>query len=169
MKIYTKSGDKGETSLLSGNRVSKNHARIEAYGSVDELSSFIGYLRAYDIDENSKIVLFKIQKVLFSMGSLLALDENKYKLNLDNIKISDIEFLENEIDAMNENLPKLTEFIIPGGSKTAGLSHVCRTVCRRCERLVVGLEKTEDVDNNIIQYLNRLSDYFFVLARKFDK
>ncbi len=169
MKIYTKSGDKGKTSLLSGNRVSKNHARIEAYGSVDELSSFIGYLRAYKMDENSKAVLFEVQKVLFSMASLLALDENKWNLKLDNIKISDIKLLEQEIDAMNENLPKLTKFIIPGGSKIIGLTHVCRTVCRRCERLVVGLQENEEIDNNIVQYLNRLSDYFFVLARKFDK
>ncbi len=167
MKIYTRSGDKGETALLSGNRVGKNHIRIEAYGSIDELSSYIGYLRGYKMDSYSESTLVDIQKVLFTMSSILALDENKKNIKINNILQKDIDLLEKEIDIMNESLPKLTKFIIPGGNKIVGLTHICRTVCRRCERNIVGMAAEIEIDNIIIQYLNRLSDFLFVLSRHF--
>jgi len=170
MKIYTKSGDKGKTSLLSGKRVAKNNIRIEAYGSVDELNSFIGHLRAYDeLNREAFNALLEVQKVLFRVGSFLAMDENKFNIKIEDISDADIELLEKEIDKMNEILPKLTNFIIPTGSKATGIAHICRTVCRRSERNVVKLMEKEEVDNNILIYLNRLSDYFFVLARMITK
>lgn len=169
MKIYTKGGDKGKTSLLSGNRVIKNHIRIEAYGAVDELSANIGYLRGHEIDINSKEVLIKIQKVLFNIASILALDENKFGIKLQNVSESDIFLLESEIDKMNEQLPELKNFILQGGNQVVGLTHVCRTVCRRCERTVISLSQQAQIEQDIIIYLNRLSDFLFVLARKFAK
>ncbi len=170
MKIYTKSGDKGKTSLLSGKRVLKNNARIEAYGSVDELNSFVGYLRAYDeLDSSAYNTLLEVQKVLFRIGSFLALDENKFNIKIEEVSETNIELLEKEIDKMNDVLSKLTTFIIPYGNKATGVAHICRTVCRRSERNVVELMEQEEIDNNIVIYINRLSDYFFVLARKISK
>jgi len=166
MKIYTKTGDKGKTSLLSGKRVPKNHPRIEAYGTVDELNSFIGLLRAYDINDGDKLVLGRIQNLLFTMGSNLAMEEKNPDFGLPEINTHDIEQLEKEMDRMDEILPKLNAFIIPGGDKAVALSHVCRSICRRAERLCIELFENEPVDDLIIIYLNRLSDYFFMLGRK---
>ncbi len=171
MKIYTKTGDKGKTSLLTGKRVPKYHPRIEAYGTIDELNSFIGLLNAYDFNANDKNTLTKVQNLLFNIGSKLAMDEKNYEYKLPELKNDDISLLENEMDRMENVLPRLNDFIIPGGDKAVALSHVCRSVCRRAERLCTELSENEEVDNLIIIYLNRLSDYFFVLGRKiaFDK
>ncbi len=167
MKIYTKTGDKGQTSLLSGERVSKHHNRIEAYGTVDELNSFTGLLKS-EIDNSGLVdILTIIQNKLYNLGSVLAV-EGKISFQILEIKTEDVEFLEKEIDMMNDNLPALKSFILPGGSKIVSLTHVCRTICRRAERMVI---KIDDNNKNeiIIQYLNRLSDYFFVLSRKLTK
>ncbi|MFC2100557.1 cob(I)yrinic acid a,c-diamide adenosyltransferase [Bacteroidota bacterium] len=166
-KIYTKKGDKGETSLLGGTRVPKFHGKIEAYGTIDELNSFIGLLRDQDIDKNSKDVLIKIQEELFEAEAILAADSEKSVEGIPRIKEDDIIFLEKEIDKMNLDLPELTSFILPGGHQTVSLCHVVRTICRRAERLTIKLAETYEIDDLIIKYLNRLSDYFFILARKF--
>lgn len=166
MKIYTKTGDKGQTSLLTGTRVPKYHPRIEAYGTVDELNSFIGLLRAYDFNEADKEALIKIQNMLFNIGSNLAMDKNNKEYSLPEVLEKDIELLEKEMDRMDALLPRLKEFILPGGDKAVALSHVCRSVCRRAERLCIQLSDKEYVNNAAIIYLNRLSDYFFVLGRK---
>ncbi len=166
MKIYTKTGDKGQTSLLSGKRVTKTHPLIEAYGTIDELNSFIGLLRSSDISLGANEVLGKIQNLLFSIGALLALDEEKPELKLREITQEDILLLELEMDKMEAIMPKLKSFIIPGGSQAIAASHVCRSICRRAERICIQLSEKESVDTNIIIYLNRLSDYFFMLARK---
>jgi cob(I)alamin adenosyltransferase len=165
MKIYTKTGDTGLTSFLSGNRAPKNHIRIEAYGSVDELNSFIGLLRSQDLDENSKETLFYIQNKLFSIGSNLASDENKKGIELPKITDDDIQILEQEMDKMEEELTPLKNFIIPGGHQAVGISHICRSVCRRAERRCVELSLESTVDLEILKFLNRLSDYFFMLSR----
>lgn len=169
MKIYTKTGDKGKTSLLSGNRVSKYHLRIEAYGTIDELNSFIGLLRSLEIDELTKDNLIYIQNCLFSIGSTLALDENKYNIEIPKVKDANIEFIENEIDRINKEVPELKYFLLPGGHQAVGYSHVCRTVCRRAERLIVKLSEETKIEEFLIIFINRLSDYFFMLARKFMK
>ncbi len=167
MKVYTKTGDKGTTSLLSGERVPKHHMRIEAYGTVDELNSFIGLLNEYDIDKDNKNVLFKVQNLLFDLGASLAIEMKKDKFDsIKKITENDINFLETEIDKMNEQLEPLKSFILPGGSKAVALSHICRTVCRRAERLCTNLAEKTQIDELSVKYLNRLSDYFFVLARK---
>jgi len=166
MKIYTKTGDKGKTSLLSGKRVSKYHPRIEAYGTVDELNSFIGLLRASDLEKHSDFILENIQNQLFAIGSLLAIDEKNPKFSLPEISSSDVEMLELEMDRIESALPKLKSFIIPGGSQSIASCHVCRSVCRRAERLIIELSDNEQVHENIIIYMNRLSDYFFMLSRK---
>jgi len=166
MKIYTKTGDKGKTSLLTGKRVSKYHPRIEAYGTVDELNSFIGLLRSFNIDKQSDHILDGIQNQLFSIGSSLAMDVKRPEITLNEIVISDVETLENDMDRIDSLLPKLKAFIIPGGSQAIAICHICRCVCRRAERLCVELSDNEHVDEIIIIYLNRLSDYFFMLARK---
>ncbi len=164
MKIYTKTGDKGNTSLLSGERTSKSNLRIKAYGTVDELNSFIGLLSASAVQDYQKSFLFKIQNVLYQTGSTLAV-KGKVAFKLKEIEKSEIKDIEFQIDYMNEQLPELKNFIIPGGSQEAALSHICRTICRRAEREVVELSELEEIDNHIIIYLNRLSDYFFVLSR----
>jgi cob(I)alamin adenosyltransferase len=169
MKIYTKTGDKGQTSLLSGNRVSKYNIRIEAYGTVDELNSFIGFLRSLDIDENSKQLLILIQNCLFSIGSTLSLDENINNIQIPRISESDIEILEKEMDRIEESVPKLKNFLLPGGHVSVGMTHICRSVCRRAERLIVRLSEEVEIDKLTIIYINRLSDYFFMLSRKFMK
>ena len=165
MKIYTKTGDKGETSLLSGNRVPKNHIRIETYGIIDELSSYIGFLRGFKIEQEICDFLIFIQKKLFIIGSELSLDENIHNINIAQIKISDIELLEKEIDKYDKILPKLTKFIIPGGNKKVGLAHICRTISRKAERLIVALSQQAEININILKFINRLSDYFFTLSR----
>jgi cob(I)alamin adenosyltransferase len=166
MKIYTKTGDKGKTSLLSGNRVAKYHLRIQAYGTVDELNSFIGLLRSNLIKESDVQILALVQNQLFNVGSSLAMDEKRSGLSLPEIVVEDIERLEIEMDLIDSFLPKLKDFIIPGGSQSISLAHVCRSICRRAERLCVELSDNDQVDELIIIYLNRLSDYFFMLSRK---
>jgi cob(I)alamin adenosyltransferase len=164
MKIYTKTGDKGQTSLLSGERTPKFDLRIKAYGTVDELSSFIGLLAALEFDINQRSFLYQVQTILYFSGSHLAV-RGKTTLPMKNIKDHDIKSVEQQIDLMNEQLPELKHFIIPGGSKEAAFCHICRSICRRAEREVVELSEKEKIDANIIIYLNRLSDYFFVLSR----
>ncbi len=166
MKIYTKTGDDGTTALFGGTRVPKHHIRIESYGTVDELNSFIGLVRHRDIDNHSKDILAAIQEILFCIGSNLASDPNKRNLSTPEIMQTDIDQLEKEMDTMNETLPELRAFILPGGNDTVGYCHIARCVCRRAERLVVLLNENEHVAPLIIKYLNRLSDFLFVFARK---
>lgn len=166
-KIYTKGGDKGETSLLGGTRVPKYHERIEAYGTLDELNSFIGLLCDHIDDVSIKEKLIKIQSDVFVAESHLAADKQEDRDRLPVLTEKDIFFLEHEIDAMNVYLPELKSFILPGGHPVVSYCHVARTVCRRAERLTIKLNEVYPVDHIIIRFLNRLSDYFFILARKF--
>ncbi len=166
MKIYTKKGDKGETSLLGGTRLSKDHIRIDAYGSVDELNAHVGLLKSEPGMAVHAEVLTDIQNMLFSIGSHLALDPDAKKVKLPELDKGGIVRLEVGIDVMEESLPELRTFVLPGGSKEAAQAHVCRCVCRRAERRTVGLSENQEVHEIIIPYLNRLSDYFFVLSRK---
>ncbi len=165
MKIYTKSGDKGKTSLLSGERVEKYDIRINAYGTIDELNSFVGLLIASDINKNYKEFLLKIQNDLYNAGALLAVRKD-VKFDLPKINEEDIIITEKEIDTLTKELPPLKEFILPGGNEASSRAHICRSICRRAERLAVELSQKEQIDERLIIYLNRLSDYFFVLARK---
>ncbi len=167
MKIYTKTGDKGKTSLIGGTRVPKHHERIEAYGTVDELNSFVGLLRDHlDADNPDRVILLQIQETLFRLESHLAEDPEGVKTrSMPEITASDIELLEKEIDRLNEDLPELHHFILPGGHPLVSYAHVARTVCRRAERICTRLNETHEVDEADIKYLNRLSDYFFVLGR----
>jgi cob(I)alamin adenosyltransferase len=167
MKIYTKTGDQGNTALFGGRRVPKSHLRVDAYGTVDELNAFIGWLR--DLagsggDSDLTDLLGEVQLRLFTVGANLASDPKKHPPTPD-LESTDLEALERAIDAMDAALPALRNFILPGGHPTVSLCHVCRTVCRRAERLVVALHRREPVDPLVLQYLNRLSDYFFVLGR----
>ncbi len=173
MKIYTKTGDKGTTALFGGTRVPKHHIRIDSYGTVDELNSHIGLIRDQNIDELSKKVLIDIQDKLFTVGAVLATDPEKAilksgqkRLNIPTVSIEDIELLEKEMDRMNESLPPMTNFVLPGGHQTVSFCHIARCVCRRAERLAVALYELEPFEETTLQYLNRLSDYLFVLARK---
>ncbi len=165
MKIYTKTGDKGQTSLIGGTRVPKHHLRIESYGTVDELNSYIGLIRDQQISNHQQSVLKEIQDRLFTIGSILASDPEKSKMKLPDLHLKDIELLENEIDQMNEVLPELRHFILPGGSTVVSYCHVARCVCRGAERICVHLSEESQVDETVMIYLNRLSDYLFVLAR----
>jgi cob(I)alamin adenosyltransferase len=166
-KIYTKTGDKGGTSLIGGVRVPKNHIRIESYGTVDELNSYLGMVN--DLCANKQIddAIHEIQDRLFTIGSALATDPGKeIKMKLPDLHEADVTWLENKIDEMNEVLPEMRSFILPGGNLASSTCHVARCVCRRAERICVGMqEQNEQVHPLIIQYLNRLSDYLFVLAR----
>lgn len=166
MKIYTKTGDKGYTSLIGGTRVPKHHLRIESYGTVDELNSYIGLIRDQDIAVHDRQVLKEIQDRLFTIGSSLASDPEKSKMIIPDLHETDIELLEKEMDAINEKLPELHHFILPGGNNAISFCHIARCVCRRAERLSVHLSEESKVDNKINIYLNRLSDYLFTLARK---
>lgn len=166
MKIYTKTGDKGETSLFGGKRVPKYDLRINAYGTSDELNSFIGLIKDQAIDEHHKEILLSIQNNIFTIGATLAADPDKPKLKKPDLTGADIKLLEDEMDAMNEKLPEMTHFILPGGHTTVSYCHIARCVCRRCERLTIELASSEEVEPLVIQYLNRLSDYLFVLGRK---
>lgn len=173
MKVYTKTGDTGTTALFGGTRVSKHHIRIESYGTVDELNSHIGLIRDQEINVHYKEVLIEVQDRLFTVGAILATPPEKETLKsgekrLKNLGIieSDIEFLEQEIDKMEESLPPMTHFVLPGGHTTVSYCHIARCVCRRAERLSVHLNDIEPTDELVIKYLNRLSDYLFVLARK---
>ncbi len=165
-KIYTKTGDAGETSLLGGKRVPKYHPRVEAYGNVDELNSFIGLLKCYTDDKDLGEVLINIQHHLYFIGSLVACDSCKEQEKLTQINNNDIVYLEEQIDKITQKLPELTAFIIPGGNKAVSYAHVCRSICRRAERALIELSAKTHIDNLIIIYLNRLSDYLFTLARK---
>ncbi len=167
IKIYTKTGDKGTTSLIGGTKVSKSHIRIESYGTVDELNSWIGVVCDHTDDVKSKDTLKEIQDRLFTIGSSLACDPDKEpKLKIPDLHERDIEFLENEIDRMNESLPEMRSFLLPGGAAAVSFAHVARCVCRRAERICVAmLENKLEVEQLVIKYLNRLSDYLFVLSR----
>ncbi|WP_204346126.1 cob(I)yrinic acid a,c-diamide adenosyltransferase [Psychroserpens algicola] len=173
MKIYTKTGDKGTTALFGGTRVPKHHIRIDSYGTVDELNSHLGLIRDQDIDPHYKHVLINIQDKLFTVGAILATDpekatlkNGKERLNIPKISEDDIVQLEQEMDAMNEALPPMTHFVLPGGHQTVSFCHIARCVCRRSERLASALNDLEPFQPESLTYLNRLSDYLFVLARK---
>jgi cob(I)alamin adenosyltransferase len=168
MKIYTKKGDTGTTQLIGGTRVAKNHDRIEAYGTIDELNSFVGLLRDQEMDSRYKKILLEIQDRLFTIGSSLASDPEKSRMKIPALNEDDILLLEKEMDQMDEQLPELKSFLLPGGHPTVSYCHIARCVCRRSERLAVHLSEATagGVDLLIIKYLNRLSDFFFVLARK---
>ncbi|WP_336065890.1 cob(I)yrinic acid a,c-diamide adenosyltransferase [Mesoflavibacter sp. CH_XMU1404-2] len=173
MKIYTKTGDKGTTALFGGTRVPKHHIRIDSYGTVDELNSYIGLIRDQDIDQKYKDTLINIQDKLFTVGAILATDpekatlkNGKERLNIPKINEADINFLEQEMDSMDAHLPQMTHFVLPGGHQTVSFCHIARTVCRRAERLASALNDLEPFQPETLTYLNRLSDYLFVLARK---
>jgi cob(I)alamin adenosyltransferase len=164
-KIYTKTGDEGQTALFGGRRVSKSHLRVDAYGTVDELNAFVGALNDACTETTAKALLTQIQHRLFSLGAHLASDPEK-SLPAPGIEVEDIDQLEAAMDAMDEHLSPLRNFILPGGHPTVSICHQCRTVCRRAERLVVALqESSQQVSPLALQYLNRLSDYLFVLSR----
>ena len=168
MKIYTKTGDKGQTSLVSGKRVAKYHLRIESYGTVDELNSYIGMVRDQDVNESRKDELKEIQDRLFTIGSLLASEPENQKKKVPDLYETDIEFLEKKIDEIDAQLPAMRFFILPGGHQSISMGHIARTVCRRAERLVLKLSQEEEIVEGelITRYLNRLSDYLFILCRK---
>ncbi|RXR18379.1 cob(I)yrinic acid a,c-diamide adenosyltransferase [Flavobacterium amnicola] len=173
MKVYTKTGDKGTTALFGGTRVPKHHIRIESYGTVDELNSYIGLIRDQEINPLYKNVLIEVQDRLFTVGAILATPPEKEVLKngekrLQNLGITeaDIEYLEKEIDTMETELPPMTHFVLPGGHTTVSYCHIARCVCRRAERLATHLNDIEPTDELVLKYLNRLSDYLFVLARK---
>lgn len=163
-KIYTKTGDGGETSLFGGKRLPKFHLRIESYGTVDELNSHLGFIRDQLTDEVLRAQLIEVQNRLFTIGSNLASDPSK-EMSTPDLKETDIELLEQWMDEMDEKLPALKNFILPGGHVAVSSCHVARCVCRRAERLVVALATEESVDSILIKYLNRLSDYLFILSR----
>ncbi|MDQ3110413.1 MAG: cob(I)yrinic acid a,c-diamide adenosyltransferase [Bacteroidota bacterium] len=166
MKIYTKTGDKGQTSLIGGTRVPKHHIRIEAYGTVDELNSWVGLLRDTIADAHVKTILIEVQDRLFTIGSLLAADPEKSKMKLPELKESDVTLLEKEIDEMDKVVPPMKSFVLPGGNEIVSHCHITRCICRRAERCTIHLTETSPVNEIIIQYLNRLSDYLFMLSRK---
>ena len=169
-KIYTRTGDKGQTSLIGGTRVPKFHPRIEAYGTIDELNSYIGLIRDQDIDRHFKDILLEIQDRLFTAESIIALDPAaEVTVKLPALNESDITLLEQEIDRMNEILPELRSFILPGGHPVVSYCHIARCICRRAERHTIRLAQAQAVEEKVIQYLNRLSDYLFVLARRLGK
>lgn len=173
MKIYTKTGDKGSTSLFGGSRVPKHHIRIESYGTVDELNAHVGMIRDQIRDEHLKNTIIRIQDRLFIIGAMLATDpkrailkSGKQRLDITRIEQADVTLLEQEIDIMNEVLPPMTHFVLPGGHPSVSSCHIARCVCRRAERITTALNDNEPVDEIILQYLNRLSDFLFVVARK---
>jgi cob(I)alamin adenosyltransferase len=169
-KIYTRTGDKGQTSLIGGTRVPKFHPRIEVYGTIDELNSYIGLIRDHDIAPHFKDILLEIQDRLFTAESIVALDPGAdSQVKLPELHNEDILLLEKEIDLMNEVLPDLTSFILPGGHPVVSFCHVARCVCRRAERHAIRLAQAQPVEEKVIQYLNRLSDFLFVLARRLGK
>jgi cob(I)alamin adenosyltransferase len=165
MKVYTKKGDKGKTQLLGGSIVDKDNVKLECYGTIDELNSFIGNIYDQDLKKLHKEILLNIQNQLFNLGSVISFDGKKDKIKLPNITAKNIEMLEKAIDKMEESFPMLKNFILPSGHPTSSKCHIARTVCRRAERNLVTLSKTSEVDNLHLQYLNRLSDYLFVLSR----
>lgn len=166
MKIYTKTGDQGTTALFGGKRVSKAELRIDAYGTVDELNSFIGLVRDQEVNLKRKEVLIQIQNTLFIIGSILATEPGNVKVKIPSLSDDHVLFLEKQIDAMEAALQPLRFFILPGGHSSVSFCHVARTVCRRAERLTTALHDREKIDLLVLKYLNRLSDYLFVLSRK---
>lgn len=173
MKVYTKTGDKGTTALFGGSRVPKYHIRIESYGTVDELNSYIGLIRDQEMNQICKDQLIHIQDKLFTLGAILATDpekailkNGKERLNIARISEADVAYLEDAIDEMEKELPPMTHFVLPGGHTTVSYCHIARCVCRRAERLATHLNDMEPTDEMVLKYLNRLSDYLFVLARK---
>lgn len=166
-RIYTGTGDKGTTSLVGGQRVSKAHQRIESYGTIDELNSFIGLLITSLKDEEDCSFLSFVQHKLFTIGSYLATDQETTDLKIESrVTPESIERIEREIDRIDNALPKMKAFVLPGGCRSASLAHVCRTVCRRAERQIYRLTETAPVEEPVLIFVNRLSDYLFVLARK---
>ncbi len=165
-KLYTKTGDKGQTSLLGGSKVSKADLRIEAYGNVDELNSFIGYLKDHEEVENRlKQQLYWIQEHLFTIGSALATEAGFKGFELPKITEAEVAQLEVWIDKFDQEVPPLKNFILPGGHPAVSWAHVCRTVCRRTERAIISLANSDEVEEVILQFMNRLSDYLFIFAR----
>lgn len=169
MKIYTKTGDKGDTALFGGKRISKCELRIECYGTIDELNSYVGLLRDQEVNKKRKEILVEIQDRLFTIGSILATEPGNTKVKIPALSDNDITFLEQHIDAMESELSPMKSFVLPGGHPSVSFGHITRTVCRRAERITIRLSQTEKVDPMVITYLNRLSDYFFVLCRKMTK
>lgn len=167
MKIYTRKGDNGTTGLIGGTRLPKHHLRIESYGTVDELNSYIGLLRDSTSDQTVIDVLLEIQDRLFTIGSHLAADPEKSNMQLPQLFEKDIEFLEEKIDSMEQELEPMKFFVLPGGNTLVSHTHIARCVCRRAERMVSHLSETAEVEALILSYMNRLSDYLFVLSRKF--
>lgn len=168
--VYTKTGDKGRTSLVGGARVSKTHIRLEAYGTVDELNAQIGLLITYVTDVHDREFLTNIQNQLFSVGSYLATDQEKTLLRaVSQITSEQVEAMEQEIDRIDEQLPPLSAFVLPGGSRGTTVCHVCRTVCRRAERRILSLADEVEISPALLAYVNRLSDYLFVLSRKMNQ
>ncbi|MDC0204535.1 cob(I)yrinic acid a,c-diamide adenosyltransferase [Flavobacteriales bacterium] len=165
MKVYTKKGDTGKTQLLGGSIVSKNHIRLECYGTIDELNAFIGNIYDQQLSKQHKLILLAIQNQLFNLGSIISCDGTKQRIALPNISEANIEVLEAEIDKMDAYLPKLKSFILPSGHDIASKCHIARTICRRTERNLVALAETTEINPLHLKYLNRLSDYLFVLAR----
>lgn len=167
MKIYTRTGDTGQTSLLGGARVPKHHLRIESYGTVDELNSYLGLLRDHvGTIEGLQDEITGIQEILFTLGSHLAAEPGKANVWLPDLETSQVDFLERRMDEMNEVLPEMRNFVLPGGHPAVSVCHIARCVCRRAERLCVHLSEESEVNSLIVIYLNRLSDYLFVLSRK---
>ncbi len=173
MKIYTKTGDAGQTSLYGGTRVPKYHLRIESYGTVDELNSYIGLLKDQSVSDEIKNCLTKIQNELFTLGAMLAtppakekLKSGKERLNIPKIGLEEVEFLESQIDLYETVLPQMTHFILPGGHVSVSTCHIARCICRRAERRIVQLQEHEPINEMVLSYMNRLSDFLFVLARK---
>lgn len=167
MKIYTKQGDKGQTSLIGGSRVAKYDDRVEAYGTIDELKSYIGLIGDISEDQAIKDLMLLIQERLFVAESRVAVDSEEALKKMPELKEEDIQLLENQIDEMNETLPELNSFILPGGHVLASHAHVARTICRRAERITLKAFPDHNVDPLVLKYLNRMSDFLFVLARKF--
>jgi cob(I)alamin adenosyltransferase len=166
MKIYTKTGDTGTTSLFGGKRVSKADLRIETYGTIDELNSWLGVIRDQEVNKNRQEILLIIQDRLFTIGSVLATEPGNTKVKIPSLLENDITVLEKEIDSMEGALEPMRFFVLPGGHQSVSFCHVTRTVCRRAERLTINLHAHEPIDLLVIKYLNRLSDYLFVLSRK---
>ena len=166
MKIYTKTGDQGTTALFGGKRDSKSDLRIETYGTVDELNSWIGLVRDQEINKARRGFLIEIQDRLFTIGSILATEPGNTKVKIPLLSADDVTALEKEIDGMETGLPPMRSFVLPGGHQSVSFCHVTRTVCRRAERLTIALKEHDSADPLVIQYLNRLSDYLFVLSRK---
>lgn len=166
MKIYTKTGDAGTTALFGGQRVLKSHNRIDAYGTVDELNAFIGLLHDQTVNQSRQEILIDIQNKLFTIGAILATEPGNEKVKVPQLTEADVQALEKAIDMMDAHLPPIRNFVLPGGHPSVSFGHVARTVCRRAERLIIGLNEQEKVQPMVIQYMNRLSDYLFVLCRQ---